>query len=171
MLPHGALFRTGKEGVIRKKLLSMDILDAVIGMGPNLFYGTGLAACIMVFRKTKPAKRRKQILIVDASSQFKKGRAQNEMLSSHVDQIFQWYRDYQDVEGVARCVSLNEIKENDWNLNIPRYIEPVIEEETITVAEAIENLKVSLNAAYEAEDKLKTLLNDAGLQGGGENLR
>lgn len=103
------------------------------------------------------------LLIVDASSQFKKGRAQNEMLSNHVDQIFQWCRDYQEVDGVARCVPLDEIKENDWNLNIPRYIEPVIEEETITVAEAIENLKTSLNAAYEAEDKLKTLLKVNGL--------
>ncbi|TWU24886.1 putative type I restriction enzymeP M protein [Novipirellula galeiformis] len=163
VLPHGALFRMGKEGTIRKKLLSMDILDAVIGMGPNLFYGTGLAACIMVFRKTKPAKRKKQVLIVDASRQFKKGRAQNEMNSSHVDQIFEWYRDYKDVEGVARCVPLDEIKENDWNLNIPRYIEPIIEEETITVAEAIRNLKASLDAAYVAEDKLKGLLNNAGL--------
>ncbi len=72
---------------------------------------------------------------------------------------------YQDVEGVARCVPLDEIKENDWNLNIPRYIEPVIEEETITVAEAIENLKTNLNAAYDAEDKLKALLVKSGLLG------
>ena len=80
-----------------------------------------------------------------------------------MDQIFKWYHDYQDVEGVARCVPLDEIKENDWNLNIPRYIEPVIEVETITVAEAIENLKTSLNAAYEAEEKLKELLLANGL--------
>ena len=163
VLPHGALFRMGKEGKIRQKILGMDILDAVIGLGPNLFYGTGLAACVMVFRKTKPAAKKKRVLIIDASNEFKKGRAQNELLDSQVDQIFSWYENNEDVEGVARSVSLDEIKENDWNLNIPRYIEPVIEEETITVAEAIANLKTSLNQAYAAEDKLKDLLKENGL--------
>ena len=163
VLPPGALFRMGKEGKIRKKILAMDILDTVIGLGPNLFYGTGLAACIMIFRKTKPAKRKKQVLIVDASKEFKKGRAQNELLPAHVDQIFDWYREGEQVEGVARLVPMSEIEENDWNLNIPRYIEPVIEEETITVAEAITNLKTSLGAAYAAEDKLKQLLSKEGL--------
>ena len=163
VLPHGALFRMGKEGKIRKAILEMDILEAVIGLGPNLFYGTGLAACIMVFRNKKPAKRCKHILIVDASKEFKKGRAQNELLDKHVDQLFKWYKKGEEVEGVARLVPLTEIEENDWNLNIPRYIEPVIEEETITVKEAIANLKKSLDAAYTAEDKLKSLLSDNGL--------
>lgn len=163
VLPHGALFRMGKEGKIREKILGMDILDAVIGLGQNLFYGTGLAACILVFRQTKPQKHRKKVLIIDASKEFKKGRAQNELLPEHVDNIYRWYEEHKDVEGVARLVALDEIKENDWNLNIPRYIEPVIEEETITVAEAIENLKVSLDEAYKAEDRLKELLADHGL--------
>ena len=163
VLPHGALFRMGAEGKIRQTILGMDILDAVIGLGQNLFYGTGLAACILVFRQKKPPKHRKKVLIVDASREFKKGRAQNELLPEHVDRIHAWYTEHEDVEGVARLVPLDEIKENDWNLNIPRYIEPVIEEEAITVAEAIENLKASLNAAYEAEDRLKKLLSEHGL--------
>jgi type I restriction enzyme M protein len=163
VLPHGALFRMGKEGKIRQKILGMDILDAVIGLGQNLFYGTGLAACVMVFRKNKSAAKKKRVFIIDASKEFKKGRAQNELLDSHVEQIFSWYENNEDVEGVARLVSLDEIKENDWNLNIPRYIEPVIEEETITVAEAIANLKTSLDEAYAAEDKLKDLLKENGL--------
>ena len=89
VLPHGALFRMGKEGKIRKAILEMDILEGVIGLGPNLFYGTGLAACVMVFRNKKPAKRKKHVLIVDASKEFKKGRAQNELLDNHVDRDFQ----------------------------------------------------------------------------------
>lgn len=163
VLPHGSLFRMGAEGKIRQKLLGMDILDAIIGLGPNLFYGTGLAACVMVFQKKKPKKHRKKVLIIDASKEFKKGRAQNELLPKQVDHIYQWYKSHADVEGVSRLVSLDEIKENDWNLNIPRYIEPVIEEETITVAEAITNLKSSLDAAYVAEDRLKELLVVQGL--------
>ena len=77
VLPHGALFRMSKEGEIRRKILQMDLLEAVIGLGPNLFYGTGLAACILVFRQRKQKDRRKQILIVDASREFKTGRAQS----------------------------------------------------------------------------------------------
>ena len=171
VLPHGALFRMGKEGKIRKAILEMDILDAVIGLGPNLFYGTGLAACIMVFRNQKPRKRKKHVLVIDASKEFKKGRAQNELLDKHADQIFKWYKKAADVEGVARLVPLTEIEDNDWNLNIPRYIEPVIEQEAITVSEAIANLKTSLDAAYAAEDHLRELLRMNGLLGGKDTIR
>jgi len=163
VLPHGALFRMGAEGKIRKKLLGMDSLDAVIGLGQNLFYGTGLAACILVFRQRKPVKHRKKVLIIDASVEFKKGRAQNEMLPEHVDRIFKLYEAHEDIPGIARLVSLDEIKENDFTLNITRYVEPIVEEETITVAEAIVNLKTSLDAAYAAEDRLKVLLKTSDL--------
>ena len=161
VLPHGALFRMAAEGKIREKLLGMDILDAVIGLGPNLFYGTGLAACILVFRQKKPKELRKKVLIVDASKEFKKGRAQNELLPDQVDLIYQWYTSHKDVPGVARLVPLEEIQQNDWNLNIPRYVEPVIEAEKLTVAEALANLKTSLEAASSAEDRLKRLLKTA----------
>jgi type I restriction enzyme M protein len=163
VLPHGVLFRMSREGEIRKKLLEMDILDAVIGLGPNLFYGTGLAACILVLRKSKPKPHKQKVLFIDASREFKLGRAQNELLPAHVATIQQWYENYRDVEGLCRAVSLDEIRENDYNLNIPRYIEPVIEEETMTVDQAIANLKKSLEAAYAAEDRLMVLLKREGL--------
>jgi type I restriction enzyme M protein len=163
VLPHGALFRMAAEGKIREKLLGMDILDAVIGLGPNLFYGAGLAACILVFRQKKPKDLRKKVLIVDASKEFKKGRAQNELLPDQVDRIYQWYAGHKDVAGVARLVPLEEIQQNDWNLNIPSYVEQVVKAETLTVADALANLKTSLEAAYAAEDRLKELLEKAGL--------
>ena len=94
---------------------------------------------------------------------FKTGRAQNELLPEHVDNIHRWYEGYQDVEGICRVVTLDEIRENDFNLNIPRYVEPVIEEESITIDQAIANLKESLQAAYAAEDRLKSLLLREGL--------
>ena len=87
VLPHGALFRAGKEGTIRKKLLEMDLLEAVIGLGPNLFYGAGLAACILVFRQRKAKDRKNKVLLIDASKEFKTGRAQNELLPEHVELI------------------------------------------------------------------------------------
>jgi type I restriction enzyme M protein len=163
IVPHGVLFRMSKEGEIRRKIIGMDILEAVIGLGPNLFYGTGLAACILIFRNTKPKDHRQKILFIDASNEYKIGRAQNELLPKHIEQIHNWYEDYKNVEGACTVVSFEEIRENGFNLNIPRYVEPVIEEETITLDEAIANLKISLTDAYTREDRLKELLIEEGL--------
>jgi type I restriction enzyme M protein len=163
VLPHGVLFRMGAEGRIRRKILERDVLEALIGLGPNLFYGTGLAACILVFRARKAPERQGRVLIIDASELYKRGRNQNTLEPGHVDQILTWYQAYEDVAGAARVVALGEIAENDWNLNIPRYVEPVIEEETLTVAEAMQNLKQALDEAYAAEDRLKALLQNAEL--------
>jgi len=163
VLPHGALFRMGKEGEIRKKLLGMDILEAIIGLGPNLFYGAGIAACIMIFRQKKAKERRNKVLIIDASRELKVGRAQNELLPEHVDRIHGWYRDFQDVEGVARVVTLEEISANDFNLNIPRYVEPRTDQEFLTVEEAMKKLRESAEAAFAAEDRLIALFQREGL--------
>jgi type I restriction enzyme M protein len=163
VLPHGALFRMGKEGEIREKLLGMDLLDVVIGLGPNLFYGAGLAACILVFRQKKAKDRKNKVLIVDASKEFKTGRAQNELLPQHVERIHGWVRDYADVEGIARLVTLDEIAANDHNLNIPRYIEPKIDQELLSVEEATKRLRESANAAFQAEVKLVAILQKARL--------
>jgi type I restriction-modification system DNA methylase subunit len=86
-----------------------------------------------------------------------------ELLPEHVDRIYQWYAGHKDVVGVARLVPLDEIRQNDWNLNIPRYVEPVVEAETISVADAVTNLKTSLDAAYAVEDRLTQLLRESGL--------
>jgi type I restriction enzyme M protein len=163
VLPHGALFRMGKEGEIRKKILGMDLLEAVIGLGSNLFYGAGLAACIMVFRQKKPAERKNKVLIIDASRELKKGRAQNELLPEHVERIHGWYSDFQDVEGIARVVTLDEIAANDHNLNIPRYVEPKVASEVLTVEEAMKRLRESADAAFAAEEKLIGILKREGL--------
>lgn len=163
VLPHGALFRMAAEGKIRRKLLEMNLLEAVIGLGPNLFYGTGLAACILVFRQFKAKKRRNKVLIVDASREFKTGRAHNELLPEHVERITKWYFDFADVEGIAKVVSLEQIASNDYNLNIPRYVEPVTTETMLTVEEALTNLQQSAAAAFAAEDRLIALLKRDGL--------
>lgn len=169
VLPHGALFRMGAEGEIRHKIIAMDQLEAVIGLGPNLFYGTGLAACILVFQVHKDTERKERVLILDASKLFKKGRNQNTLTPEHINQIFGWYKEYKDVPGIAKVVSLSDIAQNDWNLNIPRYVEAVAEEATISVTEALANLKTALEDAYAAEDRLKVLLREAGLIQASEN--
>jgi type I restriction enzyme M protein len=163
VLPHGAIFRMGKEGEIRQKILQMDLIEAVIGLGPNLFYGTGLSACILVVRQRKKKDRKKKVLIVDASREFKTGRAQNELLPEHVERICGWYRDYQDVEGVARVVTLDEIAGNDHNLNIPRYVEAMSTQEVLSVDEATKRLRQSAEAAFAAEKNLISVLKREGL--------
>lgn len=163
VLPHGVLFRMGVEGKIRRAILEGDKLEAIIGLGPNLFYGTGLAACILIFRARKKPDRRNRVLIVDASEQFKRGRNQNTLLPEHVDRILKWYAGFKNAKGAAKVVTLDEIAKNDWNLNIPRYVERVNNEKAITLDEAIGNLKTALADAYAAEDRLKGLLRKEGL--------
>ena len=163
VLPHGALFRMGAEGAIRAKILGMDLLEAVIGLGPNLFYGTGLAACILVFRQRKQPERRHKVLVMDASREYRAGRAQNELLPEHVDRILGWYNTYEDVTGFARVVTLEEIAANDHNLNIPRYVEPPVTEEPMSVEEATEQLRQAAAAARAAEDTLIARLKQEGI--------
>lgn len=94
VLPQGALFRKGAEGTIRRKLLEMDLIDAIIGLAPNLFYGTGLAACILVLRKKKPAARTYKVMIADALRLFLRGRAQNYLEPEHALEIQRWFEDW-----------------------------------------------------------------------------
>ncbi len=165
VLPHGALFRAGAEGQIRRRILEMDVLEAVIGLGANLFYGTGLAACILVLRARKKPGRKGQVLLVDASRLFKRRRNQNTLEPQQTEEILEIYRGYKTVEGKAKLATLDEIEGNDWNLNIPRYVEPIAQAETMTVDEAVSNLKQSLDAAYAAEERLRGLLREAGIAG------
>ena len=110
VLPQGALFRKGAEGRIRQALLEQDLIEAVIGLAPNLFYGTGLAPAVVILRRTKPAERKGKVLVIDASSLFRKGRAQNFLDPEHAEQIVDWVRAFEDVEDRARVVDLDEIK-------------------------------------------------------------
>ena len=158
VLPHGALFRKAAEGKIRKQLLEQDMLEAVIGLGPNVFYGTQLAACVMVFKQNKPADKKGKVLFIDASDQIRVGRAQNFLEPNHVQQIYDWYHNYQDVENYVKVASMDELKENDFNLNIPLYVEKIIEDNLPSVEEAMADLKQVWQASLEAEEKFKSVL-------------
>ena len=123
VMPHGVLFRGGAEKEIRKGLLADDLLDAVIGLAPNLFYGTGIPACILVLRAkgAKPGGRRGRVLFINADAEFSAGRAQNYLLPEHVEKIVSAYHDFADIPGYATVVSHDELLANDLNLNIRRY--------------------------------------------------
>lgn len=163
VLPHGALFRKGAEGKIRQKLIDSDLLDAVIGLGPNIFYGTTLAACILVFRNMKKSVRRNKVLFIDASAQLRTGRAQNYLEEDHVNQIYEWYVDGEDVADCVRMVDIAEIAQKDYNLNIPLYIEKTVEDNLPTMAEALKQLETAAEKAWKAEDQLKKMLKEFNL--------
>ena len=123
VMPHGVLFRGGAERDIRSRLLDDDIIDAVIGLAPNLFYGTGIPACVMVLRApgTKPAERQGKMLFINADAEFAAGRAQNYLLPEHAEKIVSAYREFGDIPGYATVVTREELRANDDNLNIRRY--------------------------------------------------
>lgn len=132
VLPHGVLFRGAAEGVIRKALIEKNYLDAVIGMPANLFYNTSIPTVVLVFRKNK---KNSDILFIDASNEFEKGKNQNHLRNEDIDKIVETYAKRKDVEKYAHVATLDEIKENEYNLNIPRYVDTFEEEEPIDINE------------------------------------
>ncbi len=123
VMPHGVLFRGGAERDIRTRLLDDDIIDAVIGLAPNLFYGTGIPACVLVLRApgTKPPERAGKVLFINADAEFAAGRAQNYLLPEHAEKIVSAYRAFADIPRYATLVTREDLAANDDNLNIRRY--------------------------------------------------
>lgn len=150
IVPHGVLFRGSSEGVIRQKLIEENLLDAVIGLPEKLFYGTGIPAAILIFKKQKNDNK---VLFIDASHEFKSGKNQNQLGDDDIKKIIATYQARANVDKYAYLATLDEIKENDYNLNIPRYVDTFEEEEEIdlvTVRKEREQLKTEL-ASLEIE--------------------
>ncbi|MDI7925229.1 type I restriction-modification system subunit M [Ferirhizobium litorale] len=131
VMPHGVLFRGGDEGKIRQRIIENDQIEAVIGLGPQLFYGTGIPACIIVLRQRvhnganlvsgKPKDRQGKVLFINADREYFEGRAQNHLLPEHIEKIVTTFEEYREVPGFSAIVDIKTLKENDWNLNIRRY--------------------------------------------------
>ena len=141
VMPHGVLFRGSAEGKIRHGLLEEDLFEAVIGLAPNLFYGTGIPASILVLNRNKLAARKGKVLFIDASGEFEEGSNQNRLRDQDIEHIAKTFHAYADIEKYARVVPLAEIEQNDWNLNISRYVDTSEEEKRIDVAEAVQKLR------------------------------
>lgn len=145
VLPHGALFRSGKEAKVRQKLIELDLLDTVIGLGDNLFYGTNISTAVLIFNKNKTSVKSNHVHFIDASDQLKKGRAQNFFLEEHANQIVEWFDHYEEIDNISAIVSTEEISKNGYNLNISRYVKKASMEEIIDLNGAIEELKMAKN--------------------------
>lgn len=156
VMPHGVLFRGGSEGKIRERLLRDDLIEAVVGLPMNLFYGTGIPAAIIVINRDKDKARKGKVLVVEASREFREGSAQNYLRDEDVRKVSATVHACKNVQRYARVVDAEEIEKNEWNLNISRYVETAEAEITVDVASAIARLReVEL-----ARDAAKTVMDN-----------
>ncbi len=161
ILPHGVLFRGSSEGKIRKQIIDMNLLDAVIGLPEGLFYGTGIPACILVMKKDR---KRKDVLFIDASGEehYEKGKNQNKLREQDLEKIVGTYENFETIDKYSYVATLDEIKENDYNLNIPRYVDTFEEEEPVDMAQVKENIRNIKQELAEVEEQMEKYLEELG---------
>lgn len=155
VLPHGVLFRGAAEGTIRKAIIDKNYLDAVIGLPSNLFYSTGIPTVILVFRKDRKTN---DVLFIDASQHFEKDKKQNRLREEDINLILETYKNRQDVDKLAHVATLDEIKDNDYNLNIPRYVDTFEEEEPIDLDDVNRQLAEVDEEIARLEKELEAML-------------
>ena len=160
--PHGVLFRGASEGKIRQFLIEKkNYIDAVIGLPANVFYGTSIPTCILVLKKCR--KEDDNILFIDASKEFEKVKTQNKLRTEHIDKIVETYRNRTEIEKYSHCVTLKEIQENDYNLNIPRYVDSFEEEDEIDIHVVMNEIKTLEAKRTELDKEIEEYLKELGL--------
>jgi type I restriction enzyme M protein len=160
ILPHGVLFRGSAEEKIRRKLLDDNAIDTVIGLPANLFFSTGIPVCILVLKK---CKKYDDVLFINASEDFEKGKRQNRLLPEHIDRIVGTYQERRNEDRYSRRVEMKEIKANEYNLNITRYVSTAVAEEEIDLSEVHERLVSAERDIAEATRKHNEFLAELGL--------
>lgn len=160
IVPHGVLFRGAAEGKIRTQLLEENYLEAVIGLPSNLFFGTGIPTAIMIFNK---AKQDDKVLFVDASKEYQEGKKQHKLREQDLEKIVQTYRNFDTIEKYSNVVDLQVIRENDYNLNIPRYVDTFEEEETIDLEAVKANIVIYEEELIAVRAEMKKYLEELGL--------
>ncbi len=158
--PHGVLFRGSSEGKIRKQLIKENLLDAVIGLPQALFYGTGIPAAILIFKKNRD---KKDILFIDASREYEDNKKQNRLRDEDIEKIVNTYKEYKTIDKYSYVASIDEIKENDYNLNIPRYVDTFEEEEEIDIEETKKEIKQIESELDEVKKQMDSYLIELGL--------
>lgn len=162
ILPHGVLFRGGSEGRIREQIIENDLLEAVIGLPPKLFFGTGIPAAILIFNRNKPDNRKNKILIIDAEKDFFEGKNQNTLRKQDIDKIINAYDQYQNIEKYARVVDIKEIQENEFSLNVRRYIDSNEDKIEINVKQTWEDLQILEKEGNEINKKVANFIKELG---------
>lgn len=164
VVPHGVLFRGGAEGKIRKGMLQDDLFEAIIGLPQNLFYGTGIPAAIIVLNHHKVEKRKRKVLFIDASQSFDKVKTMNVLKVEDMNHVVEVFTGFLEQDKFSRVVSINEIEENDFNLNISRYIDSTEAEQEIDINEVVLNIAKNKTVLLETEAKVDEVLKTLGYQ-------
>ena len=162
VMPHGVLFRSAAEGRIRRGLLEEDLFEVVIGLAPNLFYGTTIPASILVLNSSKLAWRKDAVLFFYASADLAEGSIHSRLRDLDIERISRTFRAYADVEKYARVVQLAEIEQNDWNPNISRYVDSSVEVKRIDAAQAVRKLRELEQERVAAENAIDRYLSELG---------
>lgn len=160
VLPHGVLFRGASEGRIRKQIIDDNLLDAVIGLPANLFFGTGIPATILIFKRNRSND---DVLFIDGSREFNKEKNQNSIDEVHIAKILDTYRKRKEIEKYSHLASLDEIQENDYNLNIPRYVDTFEEEEPVDIEATKEKIAKIENELLAVKKQIRVYLEELGL--------
>lgn len=169
IVPHGVLFRGGAEGVIRRHFIEENILEAVIGLPAQLFYGTGIPAAILIFNKGRKSweqaksVRDKHVLFIDASREFEDGKKQNRLRDEDIQKIVSTFQEFKEVEKYSHLAPLSEIQEAEFNLNIPRYVDTFEEEEDIDIAEVQKEIRAIEAELAKTQKELNKYLKELGL--------
>ncbi len=162
VLPHGILFRGGTEGKIRKGILEDDLIEAVIGLPEKLFYNTGIPASILVINKNKPENLKDKVVFIDASGEYKDGKNQNTLTDENIAKVIDAYNALEDVDKFMRIVDMEEIRENDYNLNIARYIDTSEPEEIVDIPAVLEEIKALEDKEKAIDEELYGYLKELG---------
>lgn len=160
VLPHGTLFRGASEGIIRQRILEDNLIDAVIGLPENLFYGVSIPATIVIFKKNR---NRDGVLFIEASREYEKGKNQNTLTKENIEKILKTYMNYEKIEKYSHIATIDEIKENEYNLNIKRYVDTFEEEEEIDIEETKKNIVEIEKELQVLEKELQESLQELGL--------
>ncbi|MEP0480901.1 MAG: type I restriction-modification system subunit M, partial [Nonlabens sp.] len=163
VLPHGVLFRGAAEGHIRKFLIEeKNYLDAVIGLPANIFYGTSIPTCILVLKKQR--EHAGNILFIDASAHFEKVKTQNVLQDAHINEIIETYRTRVTKDKYSYIATLDEVKENDYNLNIPRYVDTFEEEEPVDITAVAKSIKQLDQDMQQTDEVIAGFCNELGIE-------
>jgi len=165
VIDNGVLFRSRSEGKIRKKVLKDDLIEAVIALPSNLFFNTGSPGCILILNKNKPIERKDKVIFIYAEEDYKEGSNQNFLRDQDLEKILDVYNNYEDIEKYCRVVDMEEIDRNDYNLNVPRYVDTTEPEEPINVQEVINNINEIEDEREEIEEKMREYLKELGYDG------
>ena len=160
IVPHGVLFRGGSEGLIRQKLIEENLLEAVIGLPANLFFGTGIPAAILIFHK---GKKTTDVLFIDASREFGDEKKQTRLRAEDIEKIVSTFKGFKSITKYAHRAKQSEIEENEFNLNIPRYVDTSEEEEELDIEALQAEIAVLESELASTRSTLGTMLVELGL--------